>query len=473
MWKEDEPWNNRSVGHVRVYLYSTNQYFVNWIGDAYLDVNGGRAQTKSERFSMSGTNSNIQILEWDGYIGHNSAGEASFYAYAYFNIPNGASYTPRGLWADASIALANYDRSAKTPSYNNITRTSATNVYVTHSYAGSYYGPTTYVLERATNAAMSENYFNFSEGNQTVDANTSYWYRMYAYGDEGGAKYSGVYGPYYGQPTAPSLGTPTRSAIGQKRISVPITPPSYIGSGISSYTITRTGPGSTTKVFTNVTSSPFIDTDADLVPGTSYTYTATASSSAYTSTSSTSSASVIAAGIPYAPTSQPTVSNNGLDVTVVSSAISGNGGVDIVSANANEGYFVQYQLADTLDGTYGYLGVVGAWSPAVKMSDQISRRHTYQLMSPAKFYKFRVYAANTVIYGSNASNPQLYYPHNNNSYTANFATTTTGYFLAAGGKRWDGNEWIPTETAKRYDGDNWIPLTIAKRYDGDIWVPLS
>lgn len=379
-----------------------------------------------------------------------------------------------------TLTLSDFDRSANTPYYNNITRTSATNIDVEYARTGSVNGPTTYVLERATNAAMSANYTTVSEGSQTVDANTTYYYRMYAYGDEGGNKYSGVYGPYHGQPTQPASITPTNPTNSEDRIVVPFSGPSYVGSGISSYTITRSGTnsdGSTSKVFTGITTTPFIDTDSIKVPGNPYNYTIQALTSAgtgypaYTSNGTTSS-NVTSAGPPYSPPSVPTVSSLGLSITVTSSAVTANGGIAINTANTNEGYFVQYQLADTLNGTYGYNGTAGAWSPAVKMSDQTNRQHTYSSMTPAKYYKFRTYAANPVIYGSNGST-QLYYPHNNLTYTANFATTSTGYFLAAGGKRFDGTNWIPTQTAKRFDGTNWVPLTIAKRFDGTNWVPLS
>lgn len=412
-------------------------------------------------------------------VAHDTSGARSV---AYRIIFNGAGGSPLGNSDSGfqTLTLTDFDRSANTPYYNKITRTSATNIDVEYARTGSVNGPTTYVLERATNAEMTANYTTVSEGNQTVDANTTYYYRMYAYGDEGGYKYSGVYGPYHGQPKQPESITPTNPTNSEDRIVVPFSGPSYVGSGISSYTITRSGTnsdGSTSKVFTGITTTPFIDTDSIKVPGNPYNYTIQALTSAgtgypaYTSNGTTSS-NVTSAGPPYSPPSVPTVSSLGLSITVTSSAVTANGGIAINTANTNEGYFVQYQLADTLNGTYGYNGTAGAWSPAVKMSDQTNRQHTYSSMTPAKYYKFRTYAANPVIYGSNGST-QLYYPHNNLTYTANFATTSTGYFLAAGGKRFDGTNWIPTQTAKRFDGTNWVPLTIAKRFDGTNWVPLS
>lgn len=47
------------------------------------------------------------------------------------------------------------------------------------------------------------------------------------------------------------------------------------------------------------------------------------------------------------------------------------------------------------------------------------------------------------------------------------------YFLAAGGKRYDGTTFQNTATARRFDGSNFINLATAKRFDGSTWVNLS
>jgi hypothetical protein len=461
-------WNaylrKNSSGDTSFNLNATTRFYVEINGTIVSDFMGGYDFRSPNNFAGatrgmgSGTTNPI---------GHASDGSGAVSARILMSGPGPISGGDSGY---QTIGLTNFDRSAYTPYYTDITRTSATNFYVAFARTGSVNGPTTYVLERATNAAMTENYTTFSEGNQTVNANTTYYFRMYAYGDEGGNKYSGVYGPYYGQPGQPSIGTPTRTTTAQKRISVPFSGPSYVGSGITSYTIVRSGTPS--KTITNVSSSPFIDADENLIAGNSYTYTVSALSSGYTSVASASSASIVAPGIPYAPTAPPTFTVNGLDITVTSPAVSSDGGTAINSANANEGYFVQYQTAPTQNGTYGFGGINGAWSTPVKMSDQTNRVHTYSSLTPAIFYKFRVYAANSITLSSNNST-QLYYPHNNSTYTANFATTTTGYFLAAGGRRWTGSEWVPTATAKRWNGTEWVAFTTAKRWDGSNWVNLS
>ena len=457
MWKEDDPGNNRSVGHVRVYLYSTYQYFSNWIGEAYLDVNGGRVQYKYERFYMSGTNSSIEVLQWDGYIGHNSAGEASFYAYAYFNIPNGASYTPRGLWADASIGLQNYDRSAKTPYYDNITRTSATNIYVTYARTGSYNGPTTYVLERATNAAMTENYITFGEGNQTVDANTAYYYRMYAYGDEGSAKYSGVYGPYWGQPTPPQSPSASTNVNTSGAVNVWWTAPSNTQSGIDYYHIYRNGVsgvgtyvGQWNSGTPPTSSAPFYDNGA--IPRSSNTYYIYAHTPQYWSNVSTVSNSALAASVPSAP-GTPTVSLKVGRTLTINSTRGSNGYGNTVS---------EYRIQLSTDGGTTWKG----WNNTTKAFTanntynvlDSSGDFTYNLLTPALTYQWRVYGVNTVVTAGA---------------TPEYSTLSAPTFVGAGGKRWTGTTWEPTVVSKRWSGTEWVDFTTAKRWDGSAWVDLT
>ena len=396
--------------------------------------------------------------------------------HVYFN--GGGGYAPGDLnYNTDDYGALDYDRSAYTPSMGTTSRDSTTSATVRYNQNGSVNGPTTYVVQRATDSGFSnvdKTWTNPSTTftDSTLNANTTYYYRAYAYGDEGGNKVSGYAGPLYGQPGAPSMGTPSQISTAQKRISVPFSAPGYTGSGITSYTINRTGtPGGSFTAY----SSPYIDTDTNLVPGNVYSYWATASTSQYTSGGSSYSGSIAAPGAPYAPLSEPTFTVNGLDVEVTSAAVHsiyGNGGVAIDTANSSQGYFVQYQTATTQDGTYGFNGVAGAWSPAVKMENQTSRKHKYTSLTPAIFYKFRTYAANSVQFDRN-NTTQLYYPHNNPAYTANFATNSTGSFLAAGGRRWNGTEWTPTATAKRWTGTEWTPFTVAKRWDGSQWANLS
>jgi hypothetical protein len=52
-------------------------------------------------------------------------------------------------------------------------------------------------------------------------------------------------------------------------------------------------------------------------------------------------------------------------------------------------------------------------------------------------------------------------------------TTSGAVLIPAGGKRWTGSAWVPTEVAKRWNGSAWVDLTVAKRWNGSAWVDLS
>jgi hypothetical protein len=462
---------------IAAYSPSTNQTVINWqnyfyytnsdaqlddgdatvFGQVVYDVPGRVKNFQSNFTTRSHPISSGQIT-----VTHNAA-DGTFSGTVSGSIGGSLSARSGG---SANFTLPKYDRSPTTPSISQgagTARNSAATTYTATASGGvNNNGPAvTWTLQSATNSAFTTGVTNHGQTTTNggsvqatgLNANTTYWFRIRASNSDG-EKFSSVV-ESTGIPNPPTNVTTNRSTTSNDRIVVNWSAPTgYLGSGISSYTVERSGTPS--KTFTGVSGTSYTDTDADLIPGNSYTYvvravTSVSGGSPSYSAASTASASVVSPGIPYSPTSAPSISNVGLNITVVSAEVSGNGGVAINTANANEGYFVQYQLADTLNGTYGFDGVGGAWSPAVKMSNQSTRTHIYSLMTPAKFYKFRTYAANTVIYGSNGSS-QLYYPHNNSSYTANFSAVTTGYFLSAGGKRWTGSSWIPTEIAKRVSG---------------------
>ena len=325
-------------------------------------------------------------------------------------------------------------------------------------------GPTvTYTLQSATTSDFSGTVTNHGTSTTSgatlsttsaLTASATYYFRIRA-SNTAGTKYSSIF-VSYGIPTSPTsvLATPSTNSI-DRIVLTWLAPTGYVGSGITGYEITRSGTPANTFNVGNVLT--YTDTDSTLVPGNSYTYTVKTKTSistgspAYLSAASTASASKVAPGPPFAPSAAPVISKIGRNVTVTSSAVSGNGGIAIDTGNANQGYFVQYQTATTQAGTYS------SWSTPVKMSDQSNRVHTFSLMNPALWYKFRVYAANPVIYASNGTT-QAYYPHNNSAYTAEFSSLSTPLFVSAGGRRYRGTgeanagTFQPTETAKRVSG---------------------
>lgn len=137
------------------------------------------------------------------------------------------------------------------------------------------------------------------------------------------------------------------------------------------------------------------------------------------------------AGVPSAP-STVTATRQARNVTVTAGTPTSDGG------SAITGYFVQY----TTDGS--------TWSSPQAMTSQ---SYTYTSLPAALTYTFRVYTTNS---------------------TGNSATTSSAQlFVPAGGRRWDGTDWVSTTTAKRWDGSAWVDLTTAKRWDGTTWTDLS
>jgi hypothetical protein len=131
------------------------------------------------------------------------------------------------------------------------------------------------------------------------------------------------------------------------------------------------------------------------------------------------------------------LSKTGRNVTVTATGSSSNGGESISS------YQVQYRTSS--DGvTYGAYGSTQTLS---------SLSHTYNNLTPALFYQFRVYA--------------------NNPAGASAATVSSPLFVSAGGRRWDGSNWVASTTSKRWNGSAWVDLTVAKRWNGSAWVDLS
>jgi hypothetical protein len=424
-------------------------------------------------------------------IGHASNGTGSVSARILMSGPGPITGGDSGY---QTITFSDFDRTPTTPSFVSGSRTTNGTSFSTTASTGwsggvNNSGPAvTWTLQRSTVANFSSGVVDIQSTttsgavltSSSLDPNTTYYYRIRASNTDTSntvahpnPKFSSII-TSLGVPGPPTSLAVTPSTTSESRFSLSWVAPTNTQGGVSRYDLFVNDVFVESTTSTSLTNIKLNTGGTAYTPGTSYNFRVAAKNStnlnetaiANLSSSVTSNLSRTAPGKPYAPTSAPTFTVNGLDITVTSAAVSGNGGVSIDTGAANQGYYLQYQTSTTLNGTYS------AWSTPVKMSDQTNRRHTLASLTPALFYKFRVYAANTVIFGSNGSS-QLYYPHNNSSFTANFATTTTGYFLAAGGRRWNGTAWEPTAIAKRWDGSQWVAFTIAKRWNGSEWINLS
>jgi len=137
---------------------------------------------------------------------------------------------------------------------------------------------------------------------------------------------------------------------------------------------------------------------------------------------------------PLAPASVA-VSVSGRNATVTS------GVADVTDRPA----IIRYEVERTQNDGVTFTGVIETMDS--------NRQFTFTGLDGSKSYKFRTRAVNS---------------------EGNSPFTTSGLVLIpAGGKRWNGSAWVPTEIAKRWNGSAWVDLTIAKRWNGSAWVDLS
>jgi hypothetical protein len=104
-----------------------------------------------------------------------------------------------------------------------------------------------------------------------------------------------------------------------------------------------------------------------------------------------------------------------------------------------------YQVERTLPDSSTFTGTVNTMDG--------SRQFTYTNLDGGKTYKFRTRGVN--------------------SDGAGAWTESASTFVPAGGRRWDGTQWVSTAIARRWNGSAWVDLTIARRWNGSAWVDLS
>lgn len=477
--------------------------YINW--QAYFHYTSSDAQLDDGDVSINGS------LRWDvpgrvkNYAGtfttrdHYLAGENSF-AIAHntdgsktFNISGsiGGSLSARSSLS-TNFDLPGFDKTPTTPAINGGTRNSNGTSFSTTNWSGSVNnsGPgVTWYLQSSTNnstftdtgSSTTSSGGNLSHSGLTP--NTTYYYRIRATNSVS-TKYSGSI-TVYGVPSAPTSFSATVSTTDSRRISCSWIAPTNTQGGITGYDFyvggTKVNPSNITGTSYIVNTKSLTTTDY-LVPGTSYELYVVAKNAIgfnnSTSYSRSSSLTRRAPGAPAAPTLPATYTTGGItytnpinfgrDVTITCNVSPDDYGIPINTANAEQGYFVQYRYADEAEGTYS------SWSTPVKMSDQTNRVHTYPLLDAAKWYKFRIYAANTIV--NNPAGTKTYYPHNSGS-TANFSVETTALFVPAAGKRFDGEDFVITNTAKRYNAatNSWVNIATAKRYNEvqGVWENLT
>ena len=308
-------------------------------------------------------------------------------------------------------------------------------------------------------------------------------------------------------------------------------------------TITRTSNGSTVTVTTsgaagngwNVSSYVYqLSTDgtnwssqSPLTNGTA-TISVTPTSAYYFRTAgingigqgSWSSAAFIA-GIPSAPSAEPTLSrsSDGVTVTVTSASAAGNGngpsgyvyrtsydgttwnaqaalsqGAGTFTLTATQTVYVQTAAVNSIgqgawSGTTTVVGIPTA--PSSATATRTARNVTvvagnstgsgitgyfvqYSTNGGSSWSTAQPMTSQSYTYTNlTAALTYTFRVYSTNSIGASATTSSATVFVPAGGKRWDGTAWTSTTTAKRWDGTNWVDLSTAKRWDGTNWVDLS
>lgn len=276
----------------------------------------------------------------------------------------------------------------------------------------------------------------WSASRSDLTPTSTYYFKAYAHNSDGWSSPSGVI-TVYGVPVTPSTPSVVRSTTTSGQINISWTAPSS-NLPITQYSINRDG-----EFWTSTTSTSISDNQTR---GTTHSYTITAQNASGLSDAS-SSASAMAPGVPSIP-GVPTVANKvGRTLTINST----KGAMDYGNTIS------EYRIQLSTDNGVTWKG----WNNTTQSFTATdtynvldsSGNFTYSLLTPALTYKWRVYAMNSVG-------------------TGDYATTAVGTFVSAGGRRWNGSAWVPTENVKRWDGSQWVDTTVAKRWNGSAWDNL-
>ena len=484
-----------------------NYYFVNWsatqnkaanqstiswaayfhftLADSQLDgayIDGVWGPTgRNVNFSNNFTTRNVLLGSSSFTVTHDVEGKYTLNLSGGITVYSGNKISGSGSWT-----LDQIDRTPTTPTLTNALRAVSGASFSSTATGGvNNSGPAvTWTLQRADDSGFTTNVVDGTStttSGSTVSSSSltttqTYYFRIKATNDAG-TKYSSV-ATSYGVPGPPTGLTVTPSTTDAGKIALSWTAPTNTQGGITGYNLFVNDVYADTTTGTSFTSVRANTSNGALVPGTNYVYKVAAKNATNGSSttlsdfasSTVTGSSVKAPGPPTAPTygSNPNPpSKTGRNVTI---AVTAN--ADGINASTPvTAYYVQYRTSTTSGGTYG------TWSTPQAMSlSGGNYTYTYNLLAPALWYKFRVYAKNSIINTVSPSTGAVtrsYYPDDNSSYTANFSAETTPLFVSSGGKRWNGSAWVPTEIAKRWNGSQWVDITIAKRWDGSQWVDLT
>lgn len=460
---QQDPDNNRTYCYASIDLVATSSYFYNWIGEGNFQINGGVVQYFGGRYYMSGRYTEINIGNWEGWIGHNGSGQASITAYAYFNIPNGASYTPRGLQVSHTEGLRDYSRPPNKPSTPSLSRdrnsiTMSSSAGVPGGAPGVQYYRWYYRTATSGWIHLSDNAASWTWSG--ADPRTTYWFYVQAYSSEGfgpGSNENGLHGVPY------DVATPTlvKSSTTAGLITINWNRPST-NVAIDTYHIYRANPDGSALTYIGATAGDSVATkfDAYNPPRQDYKFYVYAHNAYGWSDfpGGNPSAVITTPGLPSAPQSISITSKVGKTITVSCGASSNDYGIPITS--------YQFQLSTDGGTTWKSWNndtkSFGSNNTSNQAISTVNRTFTYELLAPALTYLFRAYAVNNVGGGD-------------------IVTISSGTYVSAGGARkLEGGDFQSSQIAKRYDAtrpvdQRWVNIGFAKRYDptqNPPWVDL-
>jgi hypothetical protein len=465
----------------------------------------GRVNIGGQGYSIAGPTSMSQggSWSWDAsrLYGHNSNTGTRGAVESSVSHDIDGTTLHRGSAGAGTQGALDYDRTPTTPSFSSGSRTVTGGSFSTTSWSGGVNnsGPAvTWTLQRSTVSNFSSGVANIQStttSNATLtsgslDPNTTYYYRIRASNADTSntnshpnPKFSSII-TSFGVPGPPTNLTVTPSTTDAGKVNLSWTAPGNTQGGISRYDIFVNDTFVQSTTSTSLTSIKSTSGNAALVPGTSYNFrVASKNSTNLNETAVANLSSSITSNIQRrspAPPTAPTYGSNpnppakvGRNVTILIAN-------DADSINTNTpilNYYVQYQTSLTETGTYG------SWSTPQQMSLSGSNyTYTYVLLQPALWYKFRVYAKNSIINTVSPSTGTVtrsYYPDDDSAYTANFSVPTTTLFVPAAGKRYDSasNTFVITNVAKRYNAitNSWVDVANAKRYNAvqEQWEDLT
>ena len=449
--------NNRTYCYAQSILESYGSTSFNARSNNHFGIDGSTNNVVNDNsvyYSTVGV-SEIQLGWWEGWVGHDVNGSRYFSAHSDFDVLGGGQvWDVDYIAADAGTWLPDYDRRPWTPSVQSASRDRGSITMYLNDPGARNSGPARQYWQYRYSTGNTDPWYEASYTASTTQSfsgtpTQTYYFQFRAYNSDGWGDWGNNWG-IHGSPSTPSIPGATRSTTTSGAIDVSWSAPSS-NLTIDQYAVDRySADGQTyiTRIYSGGTALSKQDTG--LTRGDRYTYRVYAhNSSGWSDISGFQATSIMVPGIPGIPAAPTVTSKIGRTLTINSARGSNDYGNTII----------EYRIQLSTDNGVTWKGWNNTTKSFITTGNNwnvldSSGNFVYSLLTPALTYKWRVYAVNSIG-------------------TGDIATMSSGTFVGAGGKRFDGSSFQPTSTSKRYDGNNWVDFTTAKRYDGNSWVDLT